>query len=84
MIWPPGSVMKELPQKVRSFSVPTRLMAATKRPLAMACERWMICQDSRWRWFSSSASSLCQAMAVGYRRSSAPCRAESRAASGNH
>ncbi len=65
MIWPPGSAMKELPQKLRSCSVPTRLMAAMKMPLAMACERWIICQDSRCRWFSSLVSSLCQAMAVG-------------------
>ena len=47
---PKGSATKEEPQNSMPLSggpsKPTRLTAATKMPLAMACERWMVRQAS--------------------------------------
>ena len=46
-------------------SCPTRLTAATKTPLAMACERWIVSQALCWRAPNCFFSAGCQPMAVG-------------------
>ncbi len=50
MTWPNGSATKDEPQNSMPLSggpsKPTRFTAATKTPLAMACERWMVRQAS--------------------------------------
>ena len=62
---PRGSTTNEAPQNSRSSSVPTRLTAATKTPLAIAWDRWTVSQASRSRCRSWGFASFCQPIAVG-------------------
>ncbi len=65
MIRPWGSMMSELPQKVRFFSVPMRLVAQMYMLLAMAWERRIVIHASCCAACSWAGSLWHQPMAVG-------------------